>query len=351
MSKYLLYLVFFVGGCFEAPRKMTFEDSDSFSASSGGDSSDVQGDTEDSSSPSNKATLFTTDLHSARFQVAAPQVQPLDCPGDIKIPVLSYMLPAESEYLEILRCPASLSLTGTLGRSLQEVLSMPTTELQVEMQTSHFFQQALGSEQCVMVHHAFKQHLIFTDYTARKGVYYLIRACVSPERIRDREVAGIEFCSRWVARSPVWEHENPATREDLKRLENAQSKQIAMEKSYYTLYNLASGIFDALNACDVKEEERQIADRKKKAINMLISLGVGAGMGFATGKNPLKTADALSGSLSAVLNDLTTKPEDFPRSCYEATQKYRIFRVQVKLYFDYSRAYQTALESKPSTSC
>lgn len=300
-----------------------------------------------------KAKIFTTDLHSSRFQVVAPQVAPQAC-MDHHLPVLSYMLPDDSEFLQILRCNQDLELTASSGQNLTEVLSLPPVDLQLEMQATDFFQDALASGQCVMVHHGFKEHSVFYDLTAPSGVYYLLRACVTAERIRDREVAGIEYCSRWVSRSPVWKHDNPMGRAAIEKLEGAAHLQVQTQQSYHKLYNIASSMFEALGACDAAEADRQIAVRQKRALNTLLSLGVGAGVGASSGQGfwgSLATGDALSASISSVLNDFTARPEDFPRSCYRGDQLHREFIIEIRRFTDHHSRLEQMLNERDKIRC
>lgn len=308
--------------------------------------------------------IFTADLHTTRFLIAKPQIAPQSCRltvsdqrKTIKLPVLSYILPEESEYIQVLRCQSSLRLRSvTEGKYLNDIHSRPLEDLVAQMSYTDFWAQAINSGQCSSAHHAFEGHTVYYDTVAKNNTYYLLRACVGADSIRDREIAGNEFCSRVVTRTDVWNQSSDSETDSLDKLEKVAALEVEQQGQYRDLFNTSSQLFDALKECDDVEANRQIAVRRKKALDTLISSGLGAGLGAMTGENLVGSLQRGSGGMgpqiASVLNDLTSDSADFPQSCYKGNRLYRNLVNQIKLYRFTSTNIDLALkESEVKLNC
>ena len=276
-------------------------------------------------------------IRSAEFQLIAPQISYQIVEG-VNFPVMSYMLPQQSDYIEILRCDAGLQLTNFAGNTVNELNMMADEDASLQMIAGDFWQKAMASQRCVMVGYEYSQHSQFTDTTIRSGRwFYLARACVMAQKISalDRPGLGLSSCSPFVAQTAVFDYTSPSELAGLANMVALSEKGIALEHAVLRLERLAVATHDALEHCDDQEADRQKRVREKKALMTIITTVISVAADFALpggqsytpakgiwgkGKNLAKrmgSIEYMSRGISNVLNGFTTSVDDFPQSCYE----------------------------------
>lgn len=269
---------------------------------------------------------------------------------DQNFPVISYILPIESDYIEILRCQAQLPLSHN-GRGVREWAAAESKEEHFAMTTGDFWNKALVSRQCVMVGFEYSSHSQFTDVTILTGQhFYLARACVIRQKISqmDRLVMGTSTCSPYVSQSSNFHFTRHREMDDVRHMVDLTNAGIKLESSLLKIENSAVQLVDALEKCDVSEADRQIRVRQKTALNKIISSVAGLIADFALpggatysqagsmmgkvknlGKR-LGGAQYLASPLFQVLEGFTSSPDDFPKTCYEGDRLHRNLLVQAE---------------------
>ncbi len=119
-------------------------------------------------------------------------------------PILTYQLPFQADYIQILRCPSNSVIYG--GEDVLQNLEEYTTAAEENriFQANNFWQAALSTPNCVLVADSFSDPF-FLDGSAPTGsYYYYIRACVDTQRMQKNPYFTPTNCSRQVTSSVVF---------------------------------------------------------------------------------------------------------------------------------------------------
>ncbi|MCY4380948.1 MAG: hypothetical protein OXC40_05220 [Proteobacteria bacterium] len=291
-----------------------------------------------------KDPVLPAELKSEAFKVIAPQISWQRIDRDREYPVIDYMMPKKADYIEILRCQASLELLDVSGITIREVLVLPSRKATQSMIVSSLWRQALDSRNCVSVGFKFSAHSVFTDTTATSGsYYYLARACVRLAKIplAERIKIGANTCSPFVAQTDSFEYLNQFESKELQKFSQLRDLGFEIQRSLIDIEKDGVKTVDALEQCDVADADRQKRVRKKQALNVLIGSVGGviasaslSGASTLTDPNSIwdragnlgtrmAEADYLSKGFIGILNDFTTSVDDFPKSCYKADTLFR----------------------------
>ena len=302
-----------------------------------------------------------SELRSFDFKIVSPQIT-LQILEGVSFPLIDYILPSNSDYVEILRCHRGLQLRDVAGRTLSEVLQLSSDEGAMAMIGGHFWQQAMDSKNCVMVGFDYSSHSVFIDTTAKTGkFFYVARACVRSQRISpiERPLVGLSACSPFVSQTTVFDYVNDQEVGDFQHMMELTQVGLEIEGALIAIEKYAVATVEALNQCDVSEADRQRRVQKKQAMNHLIGAVGGIIAEFAlpggsqitpakglwgkmknVGKR-LSGAAYLSTGFTSILNDLTSSVDDFPKSCYEGDRLHQSVAVKaqdlLRLQTQYSR--------------
>jgi hypothetical protein len=124
---------------------------------------------------------------------------------DSKAPVLSFQLPRDADYVEVLRCPSNaviMSSTNAISMAKLPSIIASQSDLLSFYQQNDIFNGAAQTSSCMLVADALNRNS-FVDSIAPSGnLVYLLRACVNPVRLTDAEKLSSRNCSLVVAVSP-----------------------------------------------------------------------------------------------------------------------------------------------------
>lgn len=256
-------------------------------------------------------------------------------------PVVAYKIPDVADYVEILRCQTNVILNaGTDTIKLTDIeLSKFTPEQRDSFyRNNNFFAEAERQEECELVSTGtFREE--FLDSWAPSGKYrWLVRACVSPNRLLDKEKLSTRNCSRRVAISSALQVSNNRKKKENSFLRKANQYSLEMEQIAQKMVWMGKEFNYALQFCEDFHHGEEIRKKKKEAIIILIATAIEVPLELATagravvdGKpvsflkhytNPKEIMDILQlmGALGGmtfvpILQALTFTSEDVPRTC------------------------------------
>jgi hypothetical protein len=271
-------------------------------------------------------------LDEAEFKINGTQVGLQDY-LDHETPVVNYLLPKNADYVEILRCPSEVALLSRSGKLINIMAgSKNVTELTDALKETNFWKQAEESTKCSLIASEYNTSEVFHDESApSRDLYYLVRACVSPDRLSDTKYLGKRNCSYMLGVTIVLEgFKNLRSQKNIEALDNASQEKRKMDSLGREIYTKTVDLNNVLYECEKKETERKIRVARKGAISKIIGLGLSIGASIYTAptgmgakelfKTIWETKDDVAGravNISGVISDLTSDPDDFPRSCVE----------------------------------
>jgi len=268
-------------------------------------------------------------------------------------PVLSFDLPPKADYVEIMRCPTNAVLSGvstTISLKSISLSTVSSTDKANLFRNNDFWGSAISAGCGQLTTGATGAN--FYDSWAASGSYsYLIRACVSPERMSDTSQLSSRNCTRQIAVSdPLPDYTNKrieAQRVLLQKANQASGdmlttlaavKQKADEEACYIQWCECGANSSQQSICQRDEKNvpapckggehgKQVAKAKKAAITNLVAVALDLALNFATTKvkgggvmgvagAAFGTAMSLNGmTFDSMFQKLATTVQDFPATC------------------------------------
>ncbi len=264
-------------------------------------------------------------------------------------PAVTFLMPENGDYVEVLRCRADTIIRGTFDTLIDVDLGTPSQSEETKiMMSNNFWEAASTANGCLLVLSGFSDKAYIDNFALTGNYRYVMRACVDPNRLTDKELVTNRNCSKQVAISPVLNNfVNKRVQKETDALTLAAKYRDTVDGKGRQIYYLTVEMNNNLVECQSREISRQVSLKKRKAMTTLI----GTGLAFAakltltdpgassvvkdaTGAEKLvqpsftdkfKTAwsnkDAIAGEgaqFGSVLNDLFSSPADFERSCTSA---------------------------------
>lgn len=258
-------------------------------------------------------------------------------------PIVNFLMPAKADYIEIIRCFEN-AIIRTATHNLDDVvIGSPSLEEERRIFISNdFWRAALELDsQCIIISENNTSREFF-DVRATSGSWrYLARACVSPDRLTDKELTSSRNCSKHVATAKIIDFKNQRLATESAALDKVQKFRDHVDGLGRELYFLTLSLNNALAACNDAETERQIHVKRKEAITKIAGIGISLGLelslpasGIPAVKAGTKTwaqlwgetwnsRDAIAGQgaqITQALQWLFSSPNDYPRTCTKAKE-------------------------------
>ncbi len=250
-------------------------------------------------------------------------------------PFVTWMMPEQADYVEILRCKGDVQISG-LDRALGDV-EVGTMSKDSEVQdykANSYWKSAEDSGACTLIGKDFNERHEFIDMSAPSGNWrYIVRACVDIKRLADSKLAGSRNCSRQIGVSGVLSYfENKREKIKLTAMQVVTDQRSKMDGISRQIYSETIDFNNALVECANREHKRLVSLKRRAAISQLIGLGVSFGANIFsastsaissmdTFKKIWSTKDSIAGAsvpIGGMLMDLTTSEDDFPKTCTAA---------------------------------
>jgi hypothetical protein len=323
-------------------------------------------------------------------------------------PVLNYDVPLDTDFVEIMRCPLNAVLTGasdTVRLEDIELSDASSSERARMYRNNDYFAVAVNAG-CSQLTQGTRE-LAFYDSWAPSGSYrYLIRPCVSSDRLVDTEKLTTRNCSRQIGiTQPLKDYVNKRDKEQrefLRKASEASSNilltlQTAKQHAdtfgcFIQWCECGSGSHDQSicqrdvngvpNECTGGEHGRAVAKAKKAAIVTLVAVATdlllnaatsgpagglgqiknivtkpGLGSTFGGGMVLMGYGASLNGmSFNLMFQALATQTADFPRTCAQGVSidlemtKYALAVQGAQVEYNYNQCRATAAQAMTSSA-
>lgn len=288
-------------------------------------------------------TVSAINLDNSEFRVSGVRASLQDFMTG-ETPVLNYLLPENADFVEVVRCKSDTIIRGPTHDLADVDLGSPSLEEEKRIfKQNNFWDIAISqTNQCVLVSNGFSAK-IFRDLHVPSGSYrYLVRACVSPERLTETEYTTNRHCSRQIGISTLLQNfinkRADAETEALQRVSDMRDKVDGIGRE---IYYLTVSLNNALSVCNEKETQRQVRVMRKEAFSKILGIGISLGLELALPSNGVAAVmsgtmtfgqlwnqtwdnrDVIAGQgmqVAQALNWLFSAPEDFPRTCTAAKE-------------------------------
>jgi hypothetical protein len=283
------------------------------------------------------------DLDNAEFRVTGIRASVQDFMTG-QTPVLAYSLPEKADYVEILRCSANTIIRGPTSDLADVDLGSPSLGDEERIfKQNNFWEEALSQvNNCILISGGFSNR-VYQDLNIHSGSYrYLMRACVSPERLTDTEYVSHRHCSRQIGISMLLSNyknkRDAALTEALQRVQDFRDRADGLGRE---IYYLAVAANNAFVACNDRETDRLVRVKRKEAFAKILGTGLSLGLEVAlpsSGASAVLSGaktwsslwsetwnnrDTIAGQgmqIGQALVWLFSSPEDFPRTCTKAKE-------------------------------
>ncbi|MDD9952701.1 MAG: hypothetical protein OXT67_14165 [Zetaproteobacteria bacterium] len=192
-------------------------------------------------------------LDSQQFRIDRPLVA-LKPFLEFKTPLVDFTLPQQANYVEIMRCLASVSLTpATGGTDLAELYAsaLPLEKIETTLTEHRYWEDILSKQGCQLVSSGTRVPLTPDAYAPSGSFHYLLRACIDPTRLdTGSQSYSTRNCSRFVTISPLVSSYTNQRQDKSKRLAKAASAMSSkMEQTAAQMRTLSERAVKQLNDC------------------------------------------------------------------------------------------------------
>lgn len=219
-------------------------------------------------------------------------------------PILSYEMPLDSDFVEIIRCKDDQLIFG--GADYLHQVELGSKDLAEEtkiFQRNDFWQAALSQSDCLLLTTSYTD-LSFEDTFATTGSYrYYIRACIEPDRLSGAREFSSKNCSRFVSQSTAVEHVNKRSEEELAVLKASSDLTSQIHSLNRSIIYKTMLLNKQLFQCQERNQKKVLTYNKKNAIANILGVSVAVGIP-AISFVALKSKQALSPSYNQSFNSL-----------------------------------------------
>jgi hypothetical protein len=258
-------------------------------------------------------------------------------------PIVNIPIPEKADYVEVIRCSADTIIKGPT-HDLKDVELGSTSmddEKRIFIENDFWSEAARQTNHCILVSQS-QSTRVFADLGASSGEWiYVVRACVSPDRLTDKSGSDSRNCSRQVGLSWSLKYKNNRLETEKAALAQVQTFRDQVDGLGREIYYLTVALNNALTACNDTETQRQIRVKRKEAITQIAGFGISLGLelalpssGLAAVKSGAKTwtqlwtdtwdaRDTIAGQgaqVTQALRWLFSSSNDFPRTCTKAKE-------------------------------
>ncbi|MCB9228467.1 MAG: hypothetical protein H6618_02560 [Deltaproteobacteria bacterium] len=194
-------------------------------------------------------------------------------------PVLSYKIPEAADYVEILRCHSE---TNGLNAILDlELSNQSETQKSQEYRSKDYFVVSEADHSCELISAGHAQP-DFADSFAPSGSYrYLIRACLSPDRLLHKEALSSRNCSRRVSiSSELKNFINKRKEKEKSALRLATLYGTKIDNTTNAMRQRAESAIVVLEECEERNRQRLITQKIRDAWLTIISATIEVGFEF-----------------------------------------------------------------------
>jgi len=196
-------------------------------------------------------------------------------------PVISYKIPELADYVEILRCRHNMSGIGGL-RDL-EMADMSEAEKAQEYRSKDYFKIAEADNACELITDGHARRDFLDTFAPTGSYFYLVRPCVAPGRLADKDQLTARNCSRRVGiSSELSDFTNKRKAKEMEAMKLAAAYGSKMDATTNAMQQLASTANDVINECDERNRQRLITKKVREAWVTIFAAVAEVGVELAT---------------------------------------------------------------------
>ena len=206
----------------------------------------------------------------SRFEIDDPKYLPTSLAVGFKdfigskLPILSFRMPKDADYVEIMRCRDTANIaTGTGTVPLGDVGLSPDAAEQ--MRTNDFFRAAEETSGCEVISLGEVSNLFQDSYAPTGSFLYLVRACIATQRLLDVDQLSKRHCSRQVAISSTLSYQNKRREQENQAMHKMAVYEAKIDQSFWNMRILAEDMIQEAVRCEDREANRMIRTKTKEA--------------------------------------------------------------------------------------
>lgn len=261
--------------------------------------------------------ISLSELDSMNFKPSGARVG-LQSYFSYSSPIVGFSIPKQSNYVEILRCADTLKVVGTVDEIEVRTLDLGFGfEQQHEILKRNDFWTLAKTAGCQQITSGLADENYFDIASPDGSSFYVIRACVLPERVSDltapanEQAAASAACSRMITTTGVLRYANDRASAQKQKL--AEAQQLA-DKAF-GLTRLAISVAVKLNNELTACQTEQAAQAQKKSIFDWLQQG----LGFAKTLFPIFNigfdVDKINSGIDMIKNIFGQGQPNLPASC------------------------------------
>lgn len=280
------------------------------------------GDSEDANAHSQPGKQISMSvLDSMSFKPSAARVG-LQAYFSYNTPIVSFSIPKHSHFVQILRCANTLKVVGTVDAIEVRTLDLSFDfEQQQDILRRNDFWSLAKTAGCQHVTSGLADENFYDISSPDGSSFYIIRACVLPDRISDLPAASNNedlgpVCSRMITSTGVLRYVNERTATQKQKLTEAQQ----LADKAFGLTRLAISVAVKLNNELTTCQNEQAAQAQKKSIFDWLQQGLGFAKMLFPVFNVGFDVDKINNGLDMIKNVFGHQQPNLPATCKFAVE-------------------------------
>lgn len=265
-----------------------------------------------------KARISSDELNGPSMKLDSFQVSYTEF-GKTSIPLISYNIPEKADFVQIIRCDASLK--NTLPEEPDSVSQNGGNDTKAG-QKINFWNEISSTLGCLHISTGVskEQHI---DYFANSGNWiYLGRACIQPARLPNTaDQAEVEPCSRQVSRTPVLSgYVNQQTELTVEKQTEMMFLRDRADESGRNLFYKVRRLKTDILFCEAEKGGNFLSLKRRDTADRILKFGVTLGADLID--HPVSAPNQRKEEISSTLRELDAGAEEFLPSnfCISAEQ-------------------------------
>ncbi|MBP6216986.1 MAG: hypothetical protein KA436_00190 [Oligoflexales bacterium] len=270
---------------------------------------------------------------------------------DSETPFLVYEKPKDADYVEIMRCKSQAIISGgldTIRLEDIEISNLSISEKDRMYRNNDFFTAASkNTSACTIISNGSMEKTFYDSWAPNGSFRYLMRSCVSNERLTDKDQLSNRNCSKQIGISnELKDYTNLRSEGDKAAAKQIDELSVQLDGVIRSLSEKGQEAGIELDACAEREHNREVFKKRRDAITTMVAIGLdimlefrtaepdawGNGVGnglkktfkhyvsewtsFGAWMDRIQMAGAVGGyTFRNMFVDLTAGVEDMPRTC------------------------------------
>jgi hypothetical protein len=204
------------------------------------------------------------ELDDPKFRVRKLVIGLKDFVGN-PAPYLSYEIPKDGDFVEIMRCDQGAKINTGISTVSLEDIDLSDHSGSDAFRGSDFFRNAEEAGGCRLISPGHISNSFQDTFSPSGNHLYLVRVCVAKERLVSTEGLTSRACSRQIAISQKLSYENKRKQEEQDAWNKTHVYESEIDNIFWSLRILAEDMIQEMNRCEDREAKRAIKTKTKEA--------------------------------------------------------------------------------------